>query len=263
MTLTAPATSSPTLGHHHYQWIVARPDGANVAELTEARTRRIELALDDSGQATWTMPGRHPQTRLVAELSTDLAVARDRLLIFRGRVGGSDDTISPNVHTTTFAAVDYRGMLDRRIIWPGSRTVFNNLDQTHIARGLVDDTQRLHGDLGITFEGVGDTGVMRDRTYEEGQVIGELIGNLGRCVDGFDWDVSPLKVLRTFYPQRGNPVPIILEYGRNLSEVRRTVTSTKFANVLRYSGAEELGAVTRVLRRARRVVSSTRTATPT
>ena len=241
-TRNYPGRAQPS-AHQHYQWLVARPDGANVAELTEARTRRLELSLDASGQATWTMPGRHPQTRLVAELSTDLAVARNRELIFRGRIGGSDDTLSPTVHTSTFAAVDYRGMLDRRIIWPGNRTVFNNTEQAAIARALVTDTQA-RGDLGITYDAT-VTGVNRDRTYEEGQYVGELIANLGRSINGFEWDVSPLKVLRFFSPQRGNPVPIILEYGRDLSDVRRTVTSTKFANALRYSGSDDIAAVIR------------------
>jgi hypothetical protein len=233
---------------HHWQWVVARPDGANVAELTEARTRRLEFALDGAAQATWTMPGRHPQTKLLTELSTDLAVARDRRLLFRGRIGGSDDTLSPTVHTSTFAAVDYRGMLDRRIIWPGSRTNFANIDQTHIVRALVIDTQAL-GDLGISYDPVVH-GVARDRTYEVGQSIGELIGNLGRCIDGFEWDVSPELLLRFFYPRRGNPVPVILAYGRDLSEVRRTVTSTAFASAVRYSGAEIDGVPLAVTRQA-------------
>ena len=230
---------------HHWQWIVGRPDGSNVAELTEARTRRLELSLDNAGQATWTMPGRHRQTRIVTELSTDMAIARDRLVLFRGRIGASEDTLSPNVHTTTFAAVDYRGMLERRIIWPGSRVAFGGNEQTNIARALVDDTQAL-GSLGITHDTT-ITGVMRERNYEAGQNVGELIGNLGRTINGFEWDVSPAKVLRFFYPERGNPVPVILEYGRDLAEVRRTVTSTKFANALRYSGNDEIAAVTRTL----------------
>ena len=234
MTLTASDSADVVQSEHHWQFVVARPDGSNVAELTEARTRRIEFPLDGAAQATWTMPGRHAQTGLVTELTTDLAVARDRQLIFRGRVNSSDDTLTPDVHTCTFSAVDYRGMLERRILWPGSRFTFQNMDQVAIARALVADTQAL-GTLGITYDTT-LTGINRERNYEHGQNIGELIGNLGRVIDGFEWDVSPSLVLRFFYPRRGNPVPLILEYGRNVSHVRRTVTSTAFANAMRYSG---------------------------
>lgn len=228
-----------------YQFIVVRPAGAGVAELTEAHGRKIEFALDDAATAGFTIPGRHPQAALIDELEVDLLVARNGSAIFLGRVNASDDSIDADAHETTISAVDYRGMLDRRIVWPGSRKAFTATDQGAIVKALVDDTQAL-GTLRITFGNV-TTGVVRDRTYDEGQTIGDLIGDLGRCINGFDWDVSPTRQLRIFYPARGNLVPWILEYGANVTGVRRTVQSSDFANAIRYSGADTIPATTRVV----------------
>ena len=91
-------------------------------------------------------------------------------------------------------------MLERRIIWTFSQLTFANIEAAAIARRLVSDTQaHPWGDLGITYDTT-VTGQLRDRTYEIGQNIGEMIGNLGRTINGFEWDVSPLKEFRIFYP---------------------------------------------------------------
>lgn len=231
----------------HWQFVLARPaGGAGIAELTEARSRRLDFALDDAGKAGWTLPGRHPQTALVDEMETDLIVARDGTALFRGRINASDDTISPDVHTCTFSAIDYRGMLDRRIVWPGSTATFAQVDQAQIAATLIADSQAL-GTLGITTT-VTPTGIKRDRTYDVGSTIGDLITSLGRAINGFEWDISPTLAFRVWYPTRGVTTPVfVAEYGRTVSDVRRTVASGDFTNALRFSGKDEVPAATRTI----------------
>jgi hypothetical protein len=230
-----------------YQFVLTRPPsagGSSVAELTAARSRRLDFALDDDAKVGWSMPGRHPQTALIDEIENDIVVARDGVALFRGRINGSDDTISANVHTSTFAAVDYRGLLARRILWPGSATTFAATDQAGIAARLIADSQAL-GTLGISTT-VSPTGVVRDRTYTVGSTIGDLIAALGRTINGFDWDISPTLALRVFYPARGTATPtFVAEYGRNVTDVRRTVASGDFANAIRFSGADAVPATTR------------------
>lgn len=233
----------------HYQWILMRPasaGGAAIGELTEARSRRLDFALDDDGKAAWSLPGRHPQTALIDELEADVVVARNGLALFRGRISASDDTLSPNVHTTTFSATDYRGMLARRGVWPGSTASFAQVDQAAIAARLIDDTQTL-GPLGITTT-VAATGIKRDRTYDVGSTIGQLIASLGRAINGFEWDISPTLALRIWYPARGVSTPVfVAEYGRNVTDVRRTVASGDFANAIRFSGKEGVASAIRTI----------------
>lgn len=233
----------------HYQLVLTRPvsaGGAAIAELTEARSRRMTFALDDDASAGWTLPGRHPQTALVDEVETDIVVARDGLALFRGRINASDDSVSPDVHSCTFSAVDYRGLLTRRIVWPTSTTSFAQVDQAQIAATLINDSQAL-GTLGITAAPAA-TGIKRDRTYDVGSTIGDLITSLGRAINGFEWDISPTLGLRVFYPRRGVTTPtFVAEYGRNVSDVRRTVTSGDFANAIRFSGKDGVASVTNVI----------------
>jgi hypothetical protein len=233
----------------HWQHILTRPvsaGGAAIAELTEARSRRLDFALDDDAKVSWTMPGRHSQTALIDELENDVVVARDGLALFRGRINASDDTGNANVHTCTFSAVDYRGLLSRRIVWPTSTLTFAAVDQSAIAARLINDSQAL-GTLGITAAPAA-TGVLRDRTYDVGSTIGDLIASLGRAINGFDWDVSPTLAFRVFYPARGTTTAtFVAEYGRNVTDFRRTVASGDFANAIRFSGEQTAPATTRVI----------------
>lgn len=235
----------------HYQFIVLQPFAVGnlaIAELTAARSRRLDFALDESAKASWAMPGRHPQTRLVDELETDILVSRDGVALFRGRTNASEDTLSANVHTTTFAATDYRGMLYRRIAWPGSTVTFAAVDQAQIAAQLIRDAETRGPPLGISTSGPINTAVLRDRTYDVGANVGELIANLGRVQNGFDWDVSPDLRFRVWWPARGTQtVTFTAEYGRTVTDVRRTIASGEFANALRFSGDDGVPAVTRVI----------------
>jgi hypothetical protein len=232
-----------------WQFIVTRTPaagGAGIAELTEARSRRLDFALDDDGKCGWTMPGRHPQTALIDELEADVVVARDGTALFRGRITASDDSLSPNVHTSTFSAADYRGLLARRAVWPGSTASFAQVDQAQIAATLINDSQAL-GTLGITTT-VTPTGIKRDRTYDVGSTIGQLIASLGRAINGFEWDISPALALRIWYPARGVAAPVfVAEYGRNVTDVRRTVASGDFANAIRFSGKEGVASAIRTI----------------
>jgi len=233
----------------YYQFVLTQPasaGGSSLAELTEARSRRLDFGLDDDAKASWTLPGRHQQTALIDEIENDVVVARDGVALFRGRINASDDTVSANVHTCTFNAVDYRGLLARRILWPTSTATFTQIDQAQIAATLINESQAL-GTLGIIASPAA-TGVKRDRTYDVGSTIGELIASLGRVINGFEWDISPTLALRIFYPQRGVVTPVfVAEYGRNVTDVRRTVASGDFANAIRYSGKDGVASAIRVI----------------
>lgn len=226
-----------------WQFILARSSGAAIGELAAARTRRLEFHLDGPASIAWTMPADHPQTALVAELETDLIVYRDGLAVFSGRCGTSNDTLTANAATTDYTAVDYRGMLDRRIIWQASRTSFRQVDQAEIAWALVADSQaRPGGDLGIS-RGQLPAGAPRDRDYQPGKKIGEALDQLGRVIDGFDWDVDPARRLNVYSPRRGRSTGIELVWGREIAAMTRNLTPSAYANALRFNGADGLSPV--------------------
>ncbi|HEX8344735.1 MAG TPA: hypothetical protein VF657_08325, partial [Actinoplanes sp.] len=221
-----------------WQWVLATAAGENIADLIGARSKRVTWRLDSGAEASWSMDGRHPSTLDAEELLTDLKVYRDGVLMFRGRVGGSEDSLDGNSHTVSMSAADYRTLLHRRFLQ--AETTYTGIDQEQIGWNLISYTEGLTGiDLGIT-RNLNDHGVNRTRVYPAGQNIGEALENLGRLIDGFNWEITPELVYRTWYPTRGTYRDFPAEYGNTVSSLRRSVDPTSFANVIRASGADTL-----------------------
>lgn len=260
-TYTAPVVTGGsvfTAPPGRWQFLVVTTTGSGLEEITSAKSRKVTFDLYKGASASFTINGLDPQAAIPQEIADDLVCLRDTRRLFLGRLGATDDTLDGTGHQTTFAAVDYRGMLDRRIIWPGSRTTFAQVDQRDIAWSLITDTQNLgtvgggginSSSLGITTSSV-PTGVKRDRTYNEGDTIGTLLTDLSLVVGGFDWEVDAFKSFNIFYPLRGKPsgAGAVLSYGGNVSQVTRTIDTSTFANAIRYSGATGIPAAVAVAR---------------
>jgi microcystin-dependent protein len=219
------------------RFLAMKPDGTVLGDLAAAESRKLEFHLDGPSTATFTLPGDHPDAALLSELATDVFVLRDGQAIFRGRVGNSADTIDANVHTVTFSATDYRGMLDRRIIWSDSPLSYRHVDQGQIAWRMINDTQNHRGgNLGIV-QGTGTvTGIYRDRDYVPGKKIGEALTQLGDVINGFDWEIDAHLRFNVFYPYRGRKTGIDLVWGSQITGVQRNLDATNYATALRYSG---------------------------
>lgn len=188
------------------------------------------------------MPGDHPDALLIQELGTDVVAQRNGVNLFRGRVGGSTDTVTADGSTVNFTAVDYRGLLDRRLFWTYGNTLsFRGVDQANIAWQIIQDAQtgQPGGNLGITRGAAAPTGVLRDRDYEVSKPIGEAITQLGQVVNGFEWEINALRQFNLFYPQRGRATGITIAYGKEVTGFTRNVTSSHFANAVRMNGSPD------------------------
>jgi microcystin-dependent protein len=220
-----------------WAWYLAQPTGQTVAALAAATARKLSFYLDAAATAAFTMPGAHPETAQVEELGSDMLAVRNGVSLFRGRVGGSTDTLTADADTVAFTAVDYRGMLDRRILWPEVTRSFRGEDQADIAWQMIADTQGLAGGgLGITRGNAPDTGVLRDRDYDPGKSVGEALTQLGQCLDGFNWEIDANRRFNLYYPQRGAQVDQVLLYGRDIVGLTRTTVPANYANAVYYTG---------------------------
>ena len=103
----------------HWVYVIAEQDGSEVADLVGARDRRMSWRIDAPATVTWTTTGDDPGALEAHELRRDLIVYRDGQKMFRGRIGATSDRLDTTGHTVTWSAVDYRGLLARRIIWQG------------------------------------------------------------------------------------------------------------------------------------------------
>ena len=245
-----PPVSATVIRSRGWQFILGppAPGGGYQWGVTGAKSRRATFRLRAPSEASFSVDGRDPIAAKVDELATDLFVVRARPngvgsdLLFRGRIGPSGDTLDGTGHKTSFSAHDYREVLRRRQLYSSSQLVWEGVDQSVIALGLINQTQaRPGGALGIGF-GVGSTtGVLRDRTeYEAGDPIGDRLQELSEVLDGFDWDITPatptMLNLDIWYPQRGLDRGVVLEYGGLVAGVTRNVDPSKYANSVRLTG---------------------------
>jgi hypothetical protein len=216
--------------------------GAILGEATQWSALQVNLRLSDACDASLSCPGESLPVGLVAELVTDMWCWLGDKLMFRGRVTGIDDSISDDGHGVAIRATDYRGLLDRRILIAGDRVKFTQWPQAEIAWFLIDQAQQnTSGNMGIT-RGIAPTGRLRDREFEPGQSVGELLDNLSDVIDGFDYDVDPNLRFNVYYPHRGRETGLALDLGGTVSAIDRKTSSADFANYVWQSGAAKVTA---------------------
>ena len=224
-----------------WQFVVG-DQGRLDTELTAARNRKATFHLNGPAEASMSIDGRHEQAASITELVTDLHCLRDGLRLYRGRIGPTGDDLDPDQHETTIQTLDYRALLDRRILYDAQ--TFTGVDQAEILWALIAYTQALPGgDLAIT-RGSLPAGQPRDRTYDAGKRIGEAAQQLSEVLDGFEWEISP-DLEANVWSQRGNDWGVVLDYGGLVSRVSRSVDTRDYANALRVSGDDELTAEVR------------------
>lgn len=216
-----------------------------VSDLPSATNRRVSLSLSQSSTINLQMHGLDEDAILVEELRSDIVALRNGVPLVRGRVVGTSDSISADSYAMNVTCADYKDMLRRRMLYDAdpellawSTTVPNPaVDQEEIAWSLIARTQaRTGGNLGIT-RASSTTGVDRNRTYEAGSLIGDLIENLSQVDDGFEWDIDPDLAFQLYYPARGGDNGFLLDWGGSVEGVSRTVTSTNYGNAVRLNGA--------------------------
>jgi hypothetical protein len=241
--------------------------GQMVTELSGATARKLSVQLRGPASAECVIDGRSPQAALVQELVQDLVVYRfdpaygGYVILFRGPINRSQDTISETTHTVNVAAADYRAFLARP---PVMAKTYAATDQAKIVQDIVMNAwaATIGGagtDPGIVWHGIRNpdgtaaasdlTGIVRDRTYLGSEHVAEIIDNLADTVNGFEWGVDPVEpsgqpvggnnqtaLVNLYWPQRGVVQPFVAEWGITVASLSRSVNSTDFANWVRLDG---------------------------
>lgn len=141
----------------------------------------------------------------------------------------------------------------------GQRQTYTEWIYTGVtARAIIDDQVSIDfgpgSTVGLYIATTGDSGPPRDRLYDAGKNVGEIVSQLAAVDDGFYYRVDPYegtssegKVLFSelviLYPQSGDDLDIAFEYGAggqgNLSAASVSVQPP--ANYVRAVGAGEVG----------------------
>lgn len=229
-------------------------EGGHTFELTRAKDRQLTMRLTEPSEVSFSINGEDPAIDPHGngdlELREDIHVTWEedngsQTEIFRGRVGGTTDSLEATTHTVGVTAHDYREVLNRRRLYSTDQLTYTTADQAFIAWNMINITQtKTGGNMGIT-RGTGQTtGKTRDRTYLAGDSIGERIQELSEVLDGFDWDIEPsgpsALEFNIYYPQRGQNNNVTLEWGGEaVQTLERTVDPADFANALRLTGKDD------------------------
>lgn len=217
-------------------------------ELTGATGRSLAFNLTDPSTASFQLFGSDPAAPTITELIDDLWVYRNGVNLYRGRIVDSSDDVGATVHTCSFQATDYRGVLGRRTIPPTGagnsptyQTIATKAQETIVWDDLIAVTQaRPGGDLGITkaaswpSTGVNRSGVI----FGDGDGVWDQIRTLGAMSNGFEFDIDATLQAYLYYPQRGSDRGSVLDYGGTVSSVRRQVNTSAFANAIRVNGGQ-------------------------
>jgi hypothetical protein len=236
-----------------------------IAELSDARSRRLETSLNSPAKLTFSVAGGSPSAAYVRELQTDVMAwrfdpedGRDHLM-FRGIVAQSEDTLTEQAHTVNFTVHDYLAVINRRYLNPPTDLVYSQVDQDVIVADLLQRATFGQAPAGANSNPGGGpagfqpgayvplqnqlqnpdgtnrsawSGVLRDRTYTGGSSCGELITALGAVINGFDVDVlaaadvAGRDFLRVWYPARGvGRTDLALVYGSTVSALTRSANS--------------------------------------
>jgi len=232
-----------------------------IGEITDARSRRLELTLNQPAKLTFTVDGRSPSATAVQELTTEMMAWSDGKLVFRGPVTASEDVVSEQSHALNITAVDYLGILIRRYLTAKTDLVYTQQDQDIIVADLLARAKTVASAGGTSFAPGSQlplaaltvnpdgtfrstySGQLRDRTYQGGASIGDAITSLAGVINGFDVDVRPAAdtdgtdYLQVWFGARGIARPDLpLAYGTTVNSFTRSVQSTAYSNYVRVIG---------------------------
>jgi hypothetical protein len=232
-----PALSGPA---SRWSWAVGPWTGLPTRQLARATQRSCKLRLTGTSEVTFTLDGTADEATKVQELVSDLWVMRDGFTLYRGRVGGTTDTLDGTKHTVAVTTGDYRALLARRLLYDADTLTYTNTDPAAIAAGLISTTQaKPGGGLNIT-DGSTPIGASRTITYPAGQSVGQAIEQLSQMDGGWNWDIVPttgqVGQVFTTWLSRGQARGKVLDYPGRVASLTRTVDPGSYANSIRETG---------------------------
>lgn len=199
---------------------------------------KLDRNLDDGCTFSFGVPGYSPEAGAISELDTDVWLYRNGSLDQRFRIVQVNQEWGPSGEdTVSVQAVCYRRLFAGRYL--NTDLSFDQVSQGQIIWDLIDHSQNLvNGDLGITIGNLGPT-VLRDRSYEAGQNILDIITDLSNVINGPTWDIDEnLELVVSQYPlYPNNPTPVVL--GATALSLSRPSGASKFANVAVVSGNQQ------------------------
>jgi hypothetical protein len=217
-----------------------------------AKNLQYSFNLNAPGSVGFVLPTRHP--KCTKDL---LDPGRREIIVYKGdtkRWGGYLWTaqVEEGAETVRFSGEGWPSRLRRRYV--DNDKIYTASDQFDIAWDLINFTQtQTDGNLGITRFSTVLSGVSRDRTYLaiERKKIGEALEQLAAVRNGFDFEITPDKEWKTYYPFKQTGLIPIFEYGKNLRSYGYVLDASQLSSEITALGQSIVSVATDVAARAK------------
>jgi hypothetical protein len=206
-----------------------------LSDLVGAKSRHVEVSLNETSSATFSVSGFHPDATLVQELGTDLRIERNGTAVFRGRIGPATDDIDEDNHTCGFTAYDYREMLKSKIVLNDITTGAVDVEAA-VWNALSTAQARTNGTLGITRAGAASGVTITSQVLPRNSTVFDAADQF-RVANGVEWDVDPGLVYRVYPSQRGSTTNWLADFGGSVKRVTRSVDVNGYANFVQVTGS--------------------------
>ncbi len=137
-----------------------------------------------------------------------------------------------------YGAKGWLSLLDARLVgnsvYP---TTYTDVDLSDILENLIINTQVGWGDIGLTI-GTLATSRTAKRNYQYDTIKSAIEGlSNSNIVNGLDIEITPDKVVNSYYPQRGRVLDLAFATGSNIIDHWVTEDATEMTNKLTILGA--------------------------
>lgn len=216
--------------------------GTVICNLVGAQNRRLSIGLNKAGEASFSydlkdfyLLAQKLNGRSVTDLAglayNSLEVLREGTLLWGGEMVTMDRGLSAIERTLDFKALGYLWKFGSRYVGMTSDITHTNKDAGEIIEDTVDAIQaETYGDMGFTF-GTIEPSVNRTMTLSRKNVK-ELFEELSGAENGFDFDISPTKVINIYYPLKGADKTDFVEfkYPGNIESITEVSDANELAN---------------------------------
>lgn len=219
--------------------------GTLICNLVGAQNRRLSIGLNKSGEASFSydlkdfyLLAQKMDGRSVNDLAglayNSLEVLRNGTVLWGGEMVTMDRSLSSIDRTLDFKALGYLWKLGSRYIGLATDVTYTDQDVLDILTYVLDEIQdEPYGDMGFTLSFHGDPAYNYTMTLSRKNVK-ELFEELSGAEHGFDFDISPTKVINIYYPIKGADKTDYVEfkYPGNIESITEVSDANEIANYI-------------------------------
>jgi hypothetical protein len=221
------------------------PDGQRLADIsnictsrgfTLRRNRAEDISLGLNLEVAQDL-ARHlgmPFYQLFAAGRTEVRITRDNRPMVGGQLLYVDPLLNQEGSTLTLKANGFLDLLSQVYIESADNRSVANADMGLVAWDFINQVQnKLDGDFGIT-QGVIQTSRQITDTWEPyGSSIKEILIGFTDRIDGIDFEFTPEKVFKVYWPGIGtDKTELLFSYPGNISSLGNPQDGTTLANIV-------------------------------